>query len=62
MLFEQNRELNRELYEHNIQQRKLKDAILRAEKRFDKEMIDSIIQKEQMLDALEREAKVNHPL
>jgi len=52
-----NKHLNRELFDHNIQQRSLKDALASAEKETDKEMIRQIMQREQMLDQLDKESR-----
>jgi len=56
--FEINKELNRELYEHNIAQRAIKDNLIRTEKESDKKMVEDIVSREKMLDYLEREYKV----
>jgi len=55
--FEINKELNRELYEHNIAQRAIKDNLIRTEKESDKKMVEDIVSREKMLDYLEREYK-----
>ncbi len=56
--FETNKELNNELFEHNIAQRAIKDELLRREKTSDKQMVDNIVNREKMLDHLEAEYKV----
>lgn len=56
--FETNKELNHELFEHNIAQRAIKDELLRREKESDKQMVDNIVNREKMLDHLEAEYKV----
>lgn len=53
-----NKQLNQELFDHNIAQRSIKDASLNAEKRADKQMIDNNVERERMLDYLEKEYKV----
>lgn len=57
MQLEMNKQLNKELFDHNIAQRSIKDEVQRREKIADKIMIDQNVNKEQMLDHLEREAK-----
>lgn len=56
--FELNKQLNQELFEHNIAQRAIKDAQIKYEKDTDKQMIDNNVERERMLDYLEREYKV----
>jgi len=56
--FETNKQLNHELFEHNIAQRAIKDELLRREKESDKQMVDNIVNREKMLDHLEAEYKV----
>jgi len=53
--FETNKELNNELFEHNIAQRAIKDELMRREKTSDKQMVDNIVNREKMLDHLEAE-------
>jgi len=55
--FEMNKQLNQELFDHNIAQRAIKDSTTNAEKRADKQMVDNIVEREKMLDHLEREYK-----
>jgi len=55
--FEFNKELNRELYEHNIAQRAIKDSLIYNEKMSDKQMIENNVNREKMLDQIEREYK-----
>lgn len=56
--YESNKELNRELFEHNIAQRREKEDQQWAEREADKQMIQSVMEKERMMDALEREERV----
>jgi len=55
--FEINKQLNNELFDHNIAQRAIKDEITRKEKESDKQMVDNIVNREIMLDHLEAEYK-----
>jgi len=55
--FEMNKQLNNELFDHNIAQRAIKDEITRKEKETDKQMVDNIVNREIMLDHLEAEYK-----
>ena len=54
-----NKGLNKEIFDHNSSQRAIKDAILAREKAMDKQMVNDQVMKEQMLDQLERDAKVS---
>jgi hypothetical protein len=53
-----NKHLNHELFEHNIAQRAIKDEVTKIEKETDKNMVQNIVKKEQMLDHLEQEQRV----
>lgn len=52
-----NKELNRDLIEHNRVQREFKDRIEHNEKTADKDMVQRIIEREKMLDQLDHEAR-----